>query len=62
MAEWDKAHHFPTDVVQKMGELGLFGLTAPEEYGGAASTRPTARSPRCAWRSRSSAGSTSPWA
>jgi len=34
-AEWDRAHHFPTDVVQKMGELGLFGLTAPEEYGGA---------------------------
>jgi short/branched chain acyl-CoA dehydrogenase len=34
-AEWDRAHHFPVDVVQKMGELGLFGLTAPEEYGGA---------------------------
>src|SRR3954447_5354313 len=34
-AEWDRTHHFPVDVVQKMGELGLFGLTAPEEYGGA---------------------------
>jgi short-chain 2-methylacyl-CoA dehydrogenase len=34
-AEWDRAHHFPTDVVQKMGKLGLFGLTSPEEYGGA---------------------------
>ncbi len=34
-AAWDREHHFPTDVVQKMGELGLFGLTAPEEYGGA---------------------------
>lgn len=34
VAEWDRAHHFPTDVVQEMGELGLFGLTAPEEYGG----------------------------
>ena len=34
-AQWDKEHHFPTDVVQKMGGLGLFGLTAPEEYGGA---------------------------
>src|SRR3954464_1335100 len=34
-AEWDRNHHFPVDVVQKMGELGLFGLTAPEEYGGA---------------------------
>ena len=29
-AEWDKKHHFPTDVVQKMGQLGLFGLTALE--------------------------------
>ena len=34
-AQWDKDHHFPVDVVQKMGRLGLFGLTAPEEYGGA---------------------------
>src|SRR3954469_14744046 len=34
-AQWDKDHHFPTDVVQKMGELGLMGLTAPEEHGGA---------------------------
>ena len=34
-AQWDKNHHFPTDVVQKMGGLGLMGLTAPEEYGGA---------------------------
>ncbi len=32
---WDKEHHFPTDVVHKMGALGLFGLTAPEEFGGA---------------------------
>jgi butyryl-CoA dehydrogenase len=34
-AEWDRAHHFPTDVVQKMGKLGLFGLTSAERYGGA---------------------------
>jgi len=33
--QWDRDHHFPTDVVQKMGALGLMGLTAPEEYGGA---------------------------
>jgi butyryl-CoA dehydrogenase len=33
-AQWDRDHHFPTDVVQKMGALGLMGLTAPEEYGG----------------------------
>ncbi|NUR08695.1 MAG: acyl-CoA dehydrogenase [Nocardioidaceae bacterium] len=36
-ARWDKEHHFPTDVVQQMGELGLMGLTAPEEFGGMAS-------------------------
>ncbi len=34
-AQWDREHHFPVDVVQKMGQLGLMGLTAPEEYGGA---------------------------
>jgi butyryl-CoA dehydrogenase len=33
-ARWDKEHHFPTDVVQQMGELGLMGLAAPEEFGG----------------------------
>ena len=34
-AQWDRDHHFPVDVVHKMGELGLMGLTAPEEFGGA---------------------------
>ena len=34
-AQWDRDHHFPVDVVQQMGQLGLFGLTAPEQYGGA---------------------------
>ena len=34
-AQWDKDHHFPTDVVHKMGALGLLGLTAPEKFGGA---------------------------
>ena len=33
---WDREHHFPVEVVHQMGELGLFGLTAPEEYGGTA--------------------------
>jgi short-chain 2-methylacyl-CoA dehydrogenase len=32
--EWDRAHHFPTDLVPRMGELGLFGLVVPERYGG----------------------------
>ena len=34
---WDRDHHFPEDVVREMGELGLFGITADEEYGGAGS-------------------------
>ena len=33
-ARWDREHHFPVEVVQAMGELGVFGLTAPAEYGG----------------------------
>jgi alkylation response protein AidB-like acyl-CoA dehydrogenase len=32
--QWDRDHTFPTDVVLAMGELGLFGLPFPEEYGG----------------------------
>ena len=36
VAQWDREHHFPVDVVAEMGQLGLFGLNVPEEYGGAA--------------------------
>jgi short-chain 2-methylacyl-CoA dehydrogenase len=32
--EWDRTHTFPVDAVLAMGELGLFGLPFPEEYGG----------------------------
>ena len=35
VAQWDRDHHFPIDLVHSMGDLGLFGLTAPEEFGGA---------------------------
>jgi butyryl-CoA dehydrogenase len=35
VARWDADHHFPVDTVRQMGELGLFGITAPPEYGGA---------------------------
>jgi len=31
---WDRDHHFPVEVVQAMGDLGLFGLPFPEAYGG----------------------------
>ncbi len=32
--EWDRTHTFPLETVAKMGDLGLFGLPFPEEYGG----------------------------
>jgi len=32
---WDRDHHFPVDVVREMGDLGLFGITADEAWGGA---------------------------
>ncbi len=31
---WDAEHTFPTDVVLALGELGVFGIPFPEEYGG----------------------------
>ncbi len=31
---WDRDHTFPLDTVARMGDLGLFGLPFPEEYGG----------------------------
>ena len=33
-ADWDREEVFPVETVLKMGELGLFGLPFPEEYGG----------------------------
>ncbi|MFF7682954.1 acyl-CoA dehydrogenase family protein [Microbacterium sp. NPDC007973] len=32
--EADRAHELPLDIVEQMGELGLFGLPFPEEVGG----------------------------
>jgi len=34
VARWDEEHHFPVEAVLAMGELGLFGLVFPEEWGG----------------------------
>jgi alkylation response protein AidB-like acyl-CoA dehydrogenase len=34
-AELDRTHRHPEEIVQQMGELGLMGVTIPEEYGGA---------------------------
>jgi alkylation response protein AidB-like acyl-CoA dehydrogenase len=33
-ASWDAQARFPVELVPRMGELGLFGLVAPSEYGG----------------------------
>jgi short/branched chain acyl-CoA dehydrogenase len=37
VAKWDREHYFPAELIPKMGELGLFGLVVPEQYGGAVS-------------------------
>src|SRR2546423_5228106 len=34
-AEWDREHHFPRELYDKLAELGLMGVCVPEEYGGA---------------------------
>jgi len=34
-AQIDRSDQFPMDLWRKMGELGVLGVTAPEEYGGA---------------------------
>src|SRR5918998_2822669 len=33
-AAWDRDHHFPTELYDKLGELGLMGVCVPEEYAG----------------------------
>jgi len=33
--EWDREERFPREVVAHLGELGLLGMTVPEELGGA---------------------------
>ncbi|MFT2007452.1 acyl-CoA dehydrogenase family protein [Pontibacter sp. 13R65] len=32
--QWAQEAHFPSEIVQKFGEVGAFGPTIPEEYGG----------------------------
>ncbi|MEU8079655.1 acyl-CoA dehydrogenase family protein [Catellatospora citrea] len=32
--EWEASGRYPTEIVATMRELGLFGLTVPEQYGG----------------------------
>lgn len=32
--EWEQAGRYPTEIVEGMAQMGLFGMTVPEEYGG----------------------------
>jgi alkylation response protein AidB-like acyl-CoA dehydrogenase len=33
-AEWDEEEAFPSEVFRAMADLGLFGISIPEAYGG----------------------------
>jgi alkylation response protein AidB-like acyl-CoA dehydrogenase len=35
IAQWDREHRFPVELLAKLGAAGLMGLTVPEAYGGA---------------------------
>lgn len=32
--EWERSGRYPTEIVKGMADMGLFGITVPEEYGG----------------------------
>ena len=32
--EWEQSGRYPTETVEKLKEMGLFGMTVPAEYGG----------------------------
>ena len=38
-AQWDEEHHFPREIYSQMAELGLMGMTTPENYGGSGLNR-----------------------
>ncbi|MGI8329500.1 acyl-CoA dehydrogenase family protein [Actinomadura scrupuli] len=37
--EWERTGRYPTEIVERLRELGLFGLNVPEEYGGLSADR-----------------------
>src|SRR5260370_40789186 len=37
---WDENNHFPREIYHQMAQLGLMGMTTPEEYGGRPLSRP----------------------
>lgn len=38
---WDEDYHFPREVYSQLAELGLMGMTTPEQYGGSMLSRLT---------------------
>ena len=32
--EWELSDRYPTEIVDEMKQMGLFGMLVPEEYGG----------------------------
>ncbi|MFB9717692.1 acyl-CoA dehydrogenase family protein [Planobispora longispora] len=38
-SEWERTGRYPTEIVERFRQLGLFGMTIPEEYGGLALDR-----------------------
>ena len=38
---WDEDHHFPRQIYTQMADLGLMGMTTPEQYGGSMLSRLT---------------------
>jgi alkylation response protein AidB-like acyl-CoA dehydrogenase len=37
--EWERTGRYPAEIVERLRELGLFGLNVPEEYGGLGADR-----------------------
>ncbi|WP_329113724.1 acyl-CoA dehydrogenase family protein [Streptomyces sp. NBC_01465] len=37
-ADWEQQGHVPRELYRRLGELGVFGINVPEEYGGAGVT------------------------
>ncbi|RFC74452.1 acyl-CoA dehydrogenase family protein [Streptomyces sp. AcE210] len=37
-ADWERQGHVPRELYRKLGDLGVFGINVPEEYGGAGVT------------------------
>src|SRR5438477_9230558 len=35
LMDWDERQHFPTEQFRNAGQLGMLGVTVPDEYGGA---------------------------